>query len=202
MGKKTDYWTHLQNRRAACLSMAIRHADAACYNYDAEDVIAHAAAFGDYIMTGEVPSMNDGAATGDGASELVIGIDASLGTLDCEPLLDTPIAKAADEDDAKSTRTAQDKAAYDIESEKRKMATAARCGLNVKHIDVKDGQLVADWSIPFQVSPFKAFASEIACGAITCGLQEIYRHGQICSIRYDRSGFPCVSWSPAVGAAA
>ncbi|GAN95451.1 hypothetical protein Geu3261_0025_007 [Komagataeibacter europaeus NBRC 3261] len=205
MGKKTDYWTHPQNRRAACLAMAIRHVDAVGYTYEAEDVIEHAAMFGDYIMTGEVPAMDE-TDTDDGASEPVIGLNAGLGTLDNEPLLDMKVTQAA----TKPTESVQDKAtadpAYDIESEKRKievaLATAAKCGLNVKRIDVKDGQLAADWSVPFQVSPFKAFASEVACDAITCGLQEIYRHGQICSIRYDRCGFPCVSWSPAVGAAA
>ncbi|WP_019091294.1 hypothetical protein [Komagataeibacter europaeus] len=206
MGKKSDYWTHPQNRRAACLAMAIRHADAADYTYEADEVIAHAAAFGDYIMTGEVPSVDDDTDMGNGASEPVVGLNAGLGMLDNEPLLDTPVGKAADEADAKSTGTAQDKAAYDIEREKRNvevaLATAARCGLNVKRIDVKNGRLVADWSVPFQISPFQAIACEIACDAITRSLQEIYRHGQICSIRYDRSSFPCVSWSSAVGAAA
>ncbi|GCE83039.1 hypothetical protein [Komagataeibacter diospyri] len=206
MSKGFSFLGAVQNRRAQCLSMAIQHTDANCINDDVDSVIKTAAAFEDYILHGTKPAVDNGLDADDGASQPVIGLNAGLGTLDNEPLLVMGVDKAADKADAKPTGTAQDKAAYDIEREKRNaevaLATAARCGLNVKRIDVKNGRLVADWSVPFQISPFQAIACEIACDAITRGLQEIYRHGQICSIRYDRSGFPCVSWSPTVGAAA
>ncbi|MEZ7137333.1 hypothetical protein [Komagataeibacter sp. SM21] len=206
MGKKSDYWTHPQNRRAACLAMAIRHADAACYNYDAEDVIAHAAMFGDYIMTGEAPSMDDDTDMGDGASEPVVGLNAGLGTLDNEPLLDMKVTQAA----TKPTESVQDKAtadlAYDIESEKReieqKLAAAQQLGLRLENVKVIDGEPICHWHFKGRDSLFLRLIVKTAAEDISSKIDKVFNAGFIIhAVHYDDAGFPCVSWSPVSAAA-
>ncbi|GCE80347.1 hypothetical protein [Komagataeibacter oboediens] len=208
MGKKTDYWTHPQNRRAACLAMAIRHADAACYNYDAEDVIAHAAMFGDYIMTGEAPSMDDDTDTGDGTSEPVIGANAGLGTLDNEPLLDTPVAKGA-AGEAKPTADDQGDtdagAVSETESEKRvieqMLAHVAKIGLRLEGQKIADDGVDFDWQGRLPADPLLVMIATNTAEDISSKLGKLFKAGHVCAVHYDEKGFPCVSWSPVSAAA-
>lgn len=207
MGKKADYWTHPQNRRAACLDMAIRHADAASYNYDAEDVIAHAAAFGDYIMTGEVPSMDE-TDTDDSASEPVIGLNAGLGTLDNEPLLDTPVAKAGA---GEAKPTADDQGNTDAgtvsetESEKRAveqmLAQLAGLGMRLDGQKIGDDGVDFDWKGRLPADPLLIMIAQAAAEDISSKLGKLFRLGHVCAVHYDEKGFPCVSWSPVSAAA-
>ncbi|MFT9374765.1 hypothetical protein [Komagataeibacter saccharivorans] len=209
MGKKADYWTHPQNRRAACLDMAIRHADAACYNYEAEDVIEHAAMFGDYIMTGEVPSsVDDDTDTGDGASEPVVGLSAGLGTLDNEPLLDTPVAKAAA---GEGKPTADDQGDTDAgtvsetEREKRAveqmLAHVAKIGLRLESQKISDDGVDFDWKARLAADPLLVMIAKDAAEDISSKLGKLFKAGHVCAVHYDENGFPCVSWSPVSAAA-
>lgn len=202
MGKKTDYWTHPQNRRAACLAMAIRHADAAGYTYEAEDVIEHAAMFGDYIMTGEVPSVDDDTDIGDGASEPVVGLNAGLGTLDNEPLLDTPVAKGA-AGEAKPTADDQGDtdagAVAETESEKRMVeqmfAHLAKIGLRLDSQKIADDGVDFDWRDRLPADPLLIMIAQAVAEDISSKLGKLFKAGHVCAVHYDEKGFPCVSWS-------
>lgn len=202
MGKKSDYWKHPQNRRAGCLDMAIRHADASCYNYDAEDVIANAAAFGDYILTGEMPLMNDNPDTGDGASEPVIGLNAGLGTLNNERLLDTPADKAAVSDKDKTAASS----VSETENEKRvieqKLAVAQQLGLRLLNVQVIDAEPLAEWHFKGRDILFLRLIVKTAAEDISSKIGKVFDAGfMIRAVHYDDAGLPCVSWSPVSAAA-
>ena len=202
MGKKSDYWKHPQNRRAGCLDMAIRHADASCYNYDAEDVIANAAAFGDYILTGEMPLMNDDPDMGDGASEPVIGLNAGLGTLDNERLLDTPVDKAAVSDKDKAAASSVSETENEKREIEQKLAAAQQLGLRLVNVKVIDAKPIAEWHFKGRDSLFLRLIVKTAAEDISSKIGKVFDAGFIIrAVHYDDAGFPCVSWSPVSAAA-
>ncbi|QHC35379.1 hypothetical protein [Komagataeibacter xylinus] len=208
MGKKYDYWLNAHNRRAQCLVMAIKHADAVGPHYDAEDVIANADAFGNYILTGGVPSTADDTDMGNGASEPVIGLNTGLGTLDKEPLLDTPVAKAA-AGEAKPTADDQGDtdagAVFETESEKRTveqlLAHAAQLGLRLECQKITDDGVDFDWKGRLPADPLLIMIAQAVAEDISSKLGKLFKAGHVSVVYYDEKGFPCVSWSP-VGAAA
>ncbi|ATU72652.1 hypothetical protein SXCC_04768 [Gluconacetobacter sp. SXCC-1] len=202
MGKKSDFWTHPQNRRAACLAMAIRHADAASYNYDADDVIEHAAMFGDYIMTGEVPSMDDKTVTTDGASEPAIGVHASSGTRFPESCLAAPVTKAGETDKNSADAGSVSK----VENEKReiekRLASAQKLGLRLVGLEIVDGSPSAEWIYRGPVDFVVTGIVQAAAEDISSRIGRVFDAGFIIrAVHYDADGFPCVSWSPVSAAA-
>ncbi|GCE89657.1 hypothetical protein MSKU15_1258 [Komagataeibacter diospyri] len=205
MSKGFSFLGAVQNRRAQCLSMAIQHTDATCINDDVDSVIKTAAAFEDYILHGAKPAVDNGQDAGDGAFEPVIGLNAGLGTLDNEPLLDTPVGKAADEADAKPTGTAQDKAAYDIEREKRMVeqmfAHLAKIGLRLDSQKIADDGVDFDWKGRLPADPLLIMIAQAVAEDISSKLGKLFKAGHVCAVHYDEKGFPCVSWSHVSAAA-
>lgn len=190
MGKKDDFWLNPKTRRAQCLEMAIRHADAACAQYDADDIIEHADAFGDYILTGEMVAEDDEPAAA-----------ADVGVLNARI-----IGGGFRVPEAMLRPATAAKGAQDADGEKRKveesLAKAAMAGLKVKRIVIENGFLGAGWDFPPNKNPFETFALQIACDGITREMGNLYRRGWLCVVHYDRHDFPCVSWRPATAATA
>lgn len=204
MSKGFSFLGGVQNRRTQCLVMAIHHAGAAGGHYDAEDVIANAAAFDDYIQTGEVPEMDEHPTTGDDAP--VTGVEAGLGTLDPEP----PLAKAADENELKSAATDQGNGApssvSETENEKRvieqKLAVAQQLGLRLLNVQVIDAEPFAEWHFKGRDSLFLRLIVKTAAEDISSKIGKVFDAGFIIrAVHYDDAGFPCVSWSPVSAAA-
>lgn len=173
--------------------MAIRHADAAGYTYEAEDVIEHAAMFGDYIMTGEVPSMDDKTATTDGASEPVSGLHIGLDMAGNKPFLDTPLAKA--------TGSVSGTEIEKREVEKR-LASAQKLGLRLVRLKIVDGSPYAEWDYRGSVGFVVTGIVQAAAEDISSRIGKVFDAGFIIrAVHYDADGFPCVSWSPVSAAA-
>ena len=208
MSKGFSFLGSVQNRRAQCLSMAIQHTDATCINDDVDSVIKTAAAFEDYILHGAKAAVDNGQDAGDGASEPVIGLNAGLGTLDNEPLLDTPVAKGA-AGEAKPTADDQGDtdagAVSETESEKRAveqmLAHVAKIGLRLEGQKIADDGVDFDWKGRLPADPLLVMIATNTAEDISSKLGKLFKAGHVCAVHYDEKGFPCVSWSPVSAAA-
>ncbi|MGS0648856.1 hypothetical protein ACU81Q_14660 [Komagataeibacter melomenusus] len=190
MGKKDDFWLNPQSRRAQCLEMAIRHADAVGVHYDADDIIEHADAFGDYILTGEVAAVDDEPAAA-----------ADVGVLNARI-----IGGGFRVPEAMLRPATAAKPPYDADGEKRKveevLAKAAMVGLKVRRIITENGFLGVRWDLPCTANPLDMVALQIVCDDIAREMGKLHRNGWLCAVHYDGKDFPCVSWHPATDAAA
>ncbi|MFT9385551.1 hypothetical protein [Acetobacter sp.] len=115
-----------------------------------------------------------------------------------EPMPDAPSEQAKAQNAGSETRAADGADKIDVDRKKRKaeeaLICAAKVGLKITSIRETTGSLAIEWTVPRFCHPGQTMGAEIATALISAGLNELYVAGVTCSVSYDRTGYPNVSW--------
>lgn len=200
MPNNFDFLPREQRVRALCVSMAIDHL--ASDDREPDAVVVFADAFEGYIRNGTKPAVGNGQTTGDGASEPVIGLNAGLGTLDHEPLLDTAVDKAAAPEKDKTAAGSVSQTENEKREIEQKLAAAQRLGVRLVSVEVIDAKPQAEWHFNGTDNLFLGLLVSTAVKDISSKIGKVFGAGFIIrAVHYDDAGFPCVSWARVSAAA-